>query len=300
MTDMTIQDTISGHTCVCGLIGDPVEHTLSPLIHNTLAARMGCDLAYVPFRVSHDALGSAVRGAYDLNIRGLNVTVPHKIDVMESLAGIDEHARAIGAVNTLVRCDGGYIGYNTDYIGLKRALATDGVSPAGRDIVILGAGGAARSAVYLCAFEGARSVYVLNRSVDRAAALCDEVNAYVSTKNGSVTELCKPLPLSEHASVEGEDLIAIQASSVGLHPHDEDVIIADCDLYDRIGYGYDLVYNPACTGFMKLVRGHGGRASCGLSMLLYQAVAAFELWMDVSVPDETAAGLIKVLEEAAR
>ncbi|MBO4899799.1 MAG: shikimate dehydrogenase [Lachnospiraceae bacterium] len=292
---------ISGKTRICALIGDPVEHTLSPLIHNNLAELCGIDLTYVPMRVAADRVGSAVRGAYDLGILGLNVTVPHKIAVMDVLAGIDERAAAIGAVNTLVRSDNGYIGYNTDYIGLKRALADDDISLAGRDAVILGAGGAARAAAFLCAFEHAGSVHILNRSVDKAEALCRDVNEYVRNNDPvGNAGLCKPLALADHASVPGRDLIVIQASSVGLFPNINDVIIDDESFYTRISYGYDLVYNPADTRFMRLVKDAGGRAEGGLKMLLYQGICGFELWNRITVSQDAIDQVLDKLSSAAR
>ena len=278
---------ISGKTRVCGLIGDPVEHTLSPYIHNTIAEKLGEDLVYVPFKVASGAVSDAVKGAYELDILGLNVTVPHKREVIEALVSIDKEAEAIGAVNTLVRTDGGYKGYNTDHIGLKKGLARDGISLTGRDVVILGAGGAARSAAFLCAFEHAGSVTILNRSIDRAVELARDVNMYSADND----ELCKPFPLT--AAVEGEDLIVIQTTSVGLYPDNDDVIIPDCAFYDRIAYGFDAVYNPADTAFMKLVRAHGHKASNGLGMLIYQGVAANELWMDRSVPESVTESLFE-------
>lgn len=280
---------VEGTTAVYGLIGDPVEHTLSPLIHNTLARLTGQDMVYVPYRVSPEDVGDAIRGAYALGIQGLNVTVPHKISVMDHLVDVDQRARAIGAVNTLVRTDGGYVGYNTDYLGLKLALASDGISLSGRKVVILGAGGAARAAAFLCAFESAGEVYILNRSVDKAESLCRDVDA----------ELCKPLSLDSHTSLPDDDMIVIQASSVGLHPRDKDVIISDESFYRHITYGYDMVYRPARTRFMELVESHGGRSACGLKMLMYQGIAAYEMWRDMQVPADAASKLYEMLKEAS-
>lgn len=287
--------TVSGKTRVCGLIGDPVEHTLSPLIHNSLASMMGIDMVYVPMRVERESLITAVNGAYDLGMLGLNVTVPHKIAVMEAAVHTQKDAYEIGAVNTLVRDESkkGYIGYNTDYMGLKRALSDDGISLTGRDVVILGAGGAARAAAFLCAYEQASSLHILNRNTDKAEALCRDVEAC-----GGV-QLCKPLPLGAHSDVPGNDLIVIQASSVGLHPNTEDVIIDDESFYERISYGFDLIYNPDETRFMRMVTAHGGRASNGLKMLLYQAVCAFELWNGVSVPSDITSRVAGILKAAS-
>ena len=116
---------ITGTTRTCGLMGNPVEHTLSPVIHNTLAERLGHNLVYVPFLVQPDKLDEAVKGAEALNLLGLNVTVPYKSDVIKSLAAIDPLAKNIGAVNTLVRVANGYKGYNTDMEGLYRAMQSE-------------------------------------------------------------------------------------------------------------------------------------------------------------------------------
>ena len=293
-------DQIKGTTAVYGVIGDPIAHTLSPLIHNTLAELTGQDLVYVPWRVSSEDLGDAIRGALALNIQGLNVTVPHKISVMEHLKSVDDKAAAIGAVNTLVRASDGYTGYNTDHVGLKRALKSDGISLTGRDVVILGAGGAARAAAYLCAFEQAGSVYIMNRSIDKARSLCGDVNDYLKDQGTSGgTELCKPLTLDACDELPERDVIAIQATSVGLYPHIDEAVISDDAFYSRISYGYDMVYKPAETRFMKLVTESGGRASCGLKMLMYQAVAAYELWTGLSVDESVTGRLCPVLTEAA-
>ena len=122
---------IDGYTRTCGLLGNPVEHTLSPVIHNTLSEKLGQNLVYVPFRVPSGHVGEAVRGAFSLNLLGLNVTVPYKSEVIPFLKEIDPLAKQIGAVNTLVRVEEGYKGYNTDMPGLYRAMCEDEVKIAG-------------------------------------------------------------------------------------------------------------------------------------------------------------------------
>ncbi len=129
----------------------------------------------------------------------------------------------------------------------------------------------------------------MNRNTDKAEALCRDVDF----------ELCKPMPLAAHSDVPGNDLIVIQASSVGLHPDTEAVIIDDEGFYERISYGFDLIYNPAETRFMRMVTGHGGRASNGLKMLLYQAVCAFELWNGVTVPSDITERVADILRAAS-
>ena len=145
---------IDGHTKLCGLIGNPVAHTLSPLIHNTLAELTGISLVYGSFLVDQGKLAEAVPGAFALHIHGMNVTVPYKSDVIPLLSEIDELAEKIGAVNTLVRTEDGFKGYNTDMPGLYRAMCSDGMEIANREVLILGAGGAARAVAFLCASKG--------------------------------------------------------------------------------------------------------------------------------------------------
>ena len=169
---------INGTTRVCGLIGNPVGHSISPVIHNSLAQLMDMNMVYTTFKVEKGDVVTAVNGAYALNILGLNVTVPHKQAVMESLVDIDPLAKAIGAVNTLVRTDKGYKGYNTDILGLERELIDEGVVLLGSRCVILGAGGAARAIAFLCAKSGAKEIYMLNRTKEKAYDIAKAVNDY--------------------------------------------------------------------------------------------------------------------------
>ena len=283
---------IDGNTSVCGLIGNPVAHTLSPDIHNTLAEKMGQNLVYVPFQVEDGKLENAVKGADALSILGCNVTVPYKSDVIHFLNGIDPLAEKIGAVNTLVRNpDGGYKGYNTDMLGLERALDLVGIKIHGEDIVILGAGGAARAVSYLCAVRGASHIFQLNRNYEKAAAVADEINGE------TCREVVKPMRLDDHGLLPDKKMTVIQATSVGLSPHDGDVVISDDAFYGKIKDAFDLIYRPSETTFMKLAKSHGARAFNGLRMLVCQGVISYELWNDIKVDDETTDEIYNMLEE---
>ena len=145
---------INGKTKTCGLFGNPVEHTLSPVIHNNLAEKMGHNLVYVPFLVENDRVKEAVDAVRALHLAGVNVTVPHKSAVMEYLDDVEELASKIGAVNTIVPRDGKLTGYNTDMPGLYRAMQSENIEVKGEKVLILGAGGAARSVAMLCATYG--------------------------------------------------------------------------------------------------------------------------------------------------
>lgn len=274
---------VNGHTRTCGLIGNPVEHTLSPVIHNTLADLMGENLVYVPFHVENGYIGDAVKGAYGLNLLGMNVTVPYKSEVISHLQDIDSMAAQIGAVNTLVRTDGGYKGYNTDNPGLYRAMCADGVKIEGEKILILGAGGVARAVAMLMVQNKAAQVIILNRTVERAQKIAHEVNEIIGK---SIVEV---MALEDYTKLPSEGkYLAIQATSVGMHPNVDDVVIADEAFYRKIHTGYDLIFNPWETRFMKLVKTQGGKAYNGAKMLLYQGIIAYELWTGKAVPEEYA------------
>lgn len=283
---------IDGHTKLCGLIGNPVAHTLSPLIHNTLAELTGISLVYGSFLVDQGKLAEAVPGAFALHIHGMNVTVPYKSDVIPLLSEIDELAEKIGAVNTLVRTEDGFKGYNTDMPGLYRAMCSDGMEIANREVLILGAGGAARAVAFLCASKGASHVYFLNRTVSKAQAIVQEI----AEKTG-YTQMTA-MELSGYQTLPGKNYLVIQSTSVGLAPHAHEAVIEDPAFYEKISKGYDLVYRPADTRFMQLVREHGGEAYNGLKMLLYQGIISFELWNQVEITEEQAAIVYEKLKEA--
>lgn len=270
---------INGKTKLMGLIGNPVEHTMSPVIHNTIAAHMGENMAYLPFPVKED-LDVAVRGAYALGVQGMNVTVPYKSDVIHTLVSIDEQASVIGAVNTLVRTAGGYIGYNTDLPGLYRAMRSDGIEVKDAKVVILGAGGAARSAAFLCAFYQAKEVYILNRTVEKAILVAQEV------KEKTGFEAVYAMALTDYDKLSGGGYLCIQATKVGLFPNTNETPIEEPAFFEKLSVLYDLIYTPWETKCMRLAKGSGAKAYNGLKMLLYQAVAAYEMWNDTAVPEE--------------
>lgn len=272
---------INGKTKTVGLIGCPVEHTLSPVIHNYLSGAYGQNMVYLPFHVEEAKLEAALAGAYGLGICGLNVTVPHKQNVIGCLKEIDAAAAAIGAVNTLVRVEGGYKGHNTDMEGLRRAVRSEGISLTGRTVVVLGAGGASKAVVYMCLLEGASKVYLLNRTLSKAQEIADAMNTCFRQKIADSVNtwgIVVPMQLTDYAAISESELYVFQATSIGLAPNIDDVALEDAAFYQKIAVGYDLIYNPAETKFMKLVKAAGGRAYNGLKMLLYQGVIAYGCW----------------------
>ncbi len=286
---------INGYTRTCGLIGNPVEHTLSPVIHNTLSMVLGENLAYVPFHVENGRLEDAVKGAFALNLLGLNVTVPYKSDVIPYLTDIDPLAENIGAVNTLVRTETGYKGYNTDMPGLYRAMCEDGVKVKGEKVLILGAGGVARAVAMLLLDKGAREAILLNRTVQKAREVADEVNRIAGRK------FAKAMPMDAYDTLPaGKRYLAIQATSVGMYPGCDAAVIEDPAFYEKVHTGYDLIFNPPKTRFMELVEAQGGKAYNGAKMLLYQGIIAFELWTGCEIKSWLADKVYERMQEAKK
>lgn len=274
---------INGHTEIAGVIGNPIGHTLSPAIHNMLAEETGYDLAYAAFPVGTGRLEKAIEGAFALGIKGLNITVPYKQDVIPLLCDIDPLAAKIGAVNTLVRCESGYKGYNTDMPGLLRAFKRDGVDIKDEDIIVLGAGGVARAVVMLLEENGAKSVMIINRNGDRAEDLAGAVNS-IAGRN-----FARPLSIGSYNMLPGDErYIVIQATSVGMSPDTDKAVIEDPEFYKRVKTGYDLIFNPKVTRFMELCSSAGADSFNGSRMLLYQGIIAYEYWTGMGVSDELA------------
>lgn len=290
---------IDAKTKVCGLIGHPVGHSVSPVIHNNLAELYGRNLVYVPLPVKPGKLKEAIAGAEAFGFAGMNVTVPYKSEVIPYLCGIDPLAKQIGAVNTLVPVEGGYKGYNTDMPGLYRAMCADGVQIKGEEVILLGAGGVARAIAYLLLDRGAERICILNRSRERAELLADEINRASLERSGEKKVFAAAYGLEDYGKLDkGRRYLAIQATNVGMYPRTEHAVIEDEDFYKLVKTGYDVIFNPTTTRFMELVRRYGGEAFHGLKMLLYQGIIAWELWNGMEVDKETEREIYRKMEKA--
>lgn len=292
---------IDARTKVCGLIGYPVGHSVSPVIHNSLAELYGRNLVYVPLPVKPGKLRQAIEGADAFGFAGMNVTVPYKSEVIPYLREIDPLAEQIGAVNTLVPTEGGYKGYNTDMPGLYRAMCEDGVQIAGEEVILLGAGGVARAIAYLLLDRGAARIHILNRSRERAEKLTDEVNKAAGRRReeSGAERFATAYGLEEYEKLDHDRrYLAIQATGVGMFPHTGCAVIEDEAFYGLVKTGYDVIFNPTSTRFMELVRRSGGQAFHGLKMLLYQGLIAWELWNGMEVSGEAAKEIYRKMEKA--
>ena len=267
---------ISGTTQVLGVIGDPIAHTSSPAMHNAALAALGLDFLYSPFHVEPAALPQALAGMRALEIAGLNVTVPHKQAVMEYLDEISEEARVIGAVNTICNCDGRLLGYNTDAFGIIQSLRVDGgMEELPPRVALLGAGGAARAILYaLLAQEEVEEILLLNRTVDKAETLADDLGGEGRVVVGSLAEV---------GGIEEIGLL-INSTALGMHPHEETSPLEDpACLHERMLVA-DIVYNPLQTLLMRQAEDAGARSINGLGMLAWQGARSFEIWTGVQPP----------------
>ena len=270
---------ISGKTKLCGLIGDPVEHTMSPPMHNAAFKETGIDCVYMAFRVKPEDLGKAIAGMKALNIRGLNVTIPHKVAVLPFLDEVDPLAEKIGAVNTIANNDGMLKGYNTDAGGFLQALLERGIEPGERNVVILGAGGVSRAVSFVLADRGARLV-ILNRllELDWARDLASRLSQAFGREVGALE-----LNHENLAMVLDKAQILVNATSVGMSPRAEETPV-ERDLLRPDLVVYDVIYNPMKTRLLREAEEAGAQTISGLDMLVWQGALAFEKWTSLRAP----------------
>lgn len=263
---------IQGTTRIAGVMGWPVSHSLSPAMHNAAMRDLGLDAAYIPFPVHPERVGEAVRGLRGLGMAGSNVTVPHKVAVIDYLDRLTPQASVIGAVNTIrVEEDGSLTGHNTDCEGAARAVIADGGEFEGKTVAVLGAGGAGRGAAAGAAFAGASKVVILNRTVSRAESLVREFEGRVELAGCQF----EAAPLAEWNCWDCAEVI-LQMTSLGMHGEGEipwrpDQVPPHCHVLEA-------VYKPLETEFLSLAQKRGLRCTDGLAMLLEQGIAAFEFW----------------------
>jgi len=270
---------VSGKTRLCGVIGDPIEHTMSPVMHNAAFGKLGMDYLYVPFRVRKGELGKALEGMRAMNIRGLNVTIPHKVAVLPFLDKLDPLAQKIGAVNTIVNDDGVLTGYNTDATGFLQALLEKGIEPGGKNAVILGAGGASRAISFVLAERGAHLV-ILNRQLelDWAEELANRISQSFK-KEVNALEINK----KNLAMVLEKATLLVNATSVGMSPNVDGTLVP-AELLKPGLVVFDVVYNPFQTRLLREAEAAGARTISGLDMLVWQGALAFEKWTGRKAP----------------
>lgn len=282
---------ITGKTRVTGIIGWPVTHSLSPVMHNAAFEHLGLDFCYVPFAVKKEYLDVTLKAIPALNIVGLNVTIPHKENVLPYLSEISKEAAMIGAVNTIKVIANRLIGYNTDGIGFTASLKEAGYPIQGRTIHILGGGGAAKAVAIQSAAEGAKKIIISNRTLKKATMIKEQIEKYFpSTEIEVVGTGYKELQVT----VDKIDIV-VNATSLGLKAEDPSPIPKEL-LHEGL-FICDLIYNPPETALIKYAKESGCQCMNGIGMLLHQGVASFKLWTGVDPPIEV---MRQSLEDALR
>jgi len=268
---------ISGKTKVCAIIGDPVEHSLSPVIQNAAFKELGLNLIYVAFTVTTRELQTAILGARSLGIRGLNVTMPHKKAVINYLDEVDSTAKSIGAVNTVINNNGRLIGYNTDGNGAIIALQKNGVYLKEKKLVLLGAGGTAKAIAYKAA-QDVGQLIILNRNLENSKKLVEMLQKAFGKKVRGGVLSSKIL----EEELETTDIL-VNATSVGMHPN-VNISPVPSNLLTRDLCVMDIVYNPQETKLALDAKSVGAKVVSGIEMLIYQGAIAFEIWTNCPAP----------------
>lgn len=266
--------TITAKTKICMIIGDPVEHSLSPAMHNKAYQKQGLDFVFIGAKVTNQDLPKAIDGIRSLGIRGTSVTIPHKVEVMQYLDKVDDRAQKIGAINTIVNDNGYLTGYNTDYLGtvtpLEEMLNKAGKQLKDQKVVLLGAGGAARAMAFGVLSREA-SLTICNRTLSKAEALAQELG-------------CKAAELDATELIKQADII-INSTSLGMGEQVELSPISQ-ELISSEQIIFDAVYIPYETKLIKDAKAKGAKVIHGIDMLLYQGIAQYRLYTRQDAPIE--------------
>lgn len=270
---------ISAKTKVYGVIGDPIEHSLSPALHNAAFKVLKLDCVFLAFKVKTGEVESAIRGMRGLGIRGLNVTMPHKEAVIAYLDEVDSAAKFLGSVNTVLNDNGKLNGFSTDGIGALNALKENGVTLNGKKVLLLGGGGAAKTIAFALA-KVVDELIILNRSPEKITPLTKIMNREFNKQvSGGLLA-----PSAIQKNIQNVDIL-INATSVGMHPNDEHSLVEPQWLRPDLTV-MDIVYNPIETKLAKDAKKAGAKVISGVEMLIYQGAAAFEIWAGHKAPIE--------------
>lgn len=278
-----MSENITGHTVLTALLGSPVAHSISPMMHNEAFRQLGLNYAYLAFDVDLEHLKDAVDGLKVLNCRGFNCTMPHKTLICEYVDHLSQAASLIGAVNTVVNDNGILTGHNTDGIGYMQSVSSAGFNIIGKEMTLLGTGGAATAIAVQAALDGVKKLNIFNRrgaSFDRARTLADSLNQQTNCLV-SLYDIADTTALT--TSLKNSHILT-NATSVGMAPNKEQSIITDKSLFHENLIVSDIIYNPEETLLLRLAKEAGCATFNGLYMLLYQGAEAFRIWTGKDMP----------------
>ncbi len=269
---------VSGKTKQLGIIGYPVEHSFSPKMHNFISDYINADYIYSAWSVSPDNLKQAADGMRALGIAGINVTAPHKLNIMRYIDEISEDAEILGSVNTVVNRDGRLIGYNTDADGFYKSLADEGIAVRDKRILIIGAGGVVKPTLIRLIRENPKSVTIVNRTKSKAEALAKAIKSDTG------------FSVETDVNYSNFDLV-INTTSAGMEPQLDTLPIDAIDEFNDLSFinsgtaAVDMIYNPDETLFLKEAKKRGAKTMNGLNMLINQGIIAYELFTGIKLPD---------------
>ena len=268
------------------LIGDPIEKTLSPKLHNYIFEREGINSSYMAFRITDDDLETAIKGFKAMGVGGFNVTIPHKLRVMEYLDEISESAKAIGAVNTVKLQDGKLIGYNTDGFGLVNSIKNRNIDIKNKNVLIIGAGGAALGIAYAIGCENPKSISIANRTKAKGEKLKKSLEEHFDFE---IQDYNLSLETLDRSKID----IIINATSVGIYPKEDEMPIELFGFKDKI-LVYDAIYKPLKSKLLKLAEEKGYIIMNGLDMLIGQGILGQEIWNDRKISEDTRRDLYSI------
>lgn len=274
---------ITGHTMLTGLLGSPVSHSISPMMHNEAFHQLNLDYVYLAFDVGTDSLKTAVEGLRTLGVRGFNVTMPDKNLMTTLVDRLTPASELSGAVNTVINDHGVLTGHTTDGIGFMNAARDAGHELVGKTMTLLGAGGAATAILVQAALDGMKEIRVFNMKdqfYDRVETMVDKINQRTSCKV-TLYDLADQNALAQ--SILSSDILT-NGTSVGMSPNTDACIITDTSIFHEHLVVSDVIYNPRETKLLKSARGKGCAAFNGMYMLLYQGAESFRLWTGQDMP----------------
>ena len=280
-----MKNEISGRTRLAGLYAMPARHSFSPMMHTTAFQATGVDAVYLSFDVQPERLGQSIQAIRDLEMLGVNLSMPHKMEAVNYVDELSQAARLIGAINTIVNHEGKLIGHITDGIGCMESLKQNEIAIIGKRMTILGAGGAATAIITQAAIDGVKAIDVFNikdtfyRKIEpKLASIAEETGCEIH-----LHDLANEKQLSDSLT---DSSLLINATNIGMAPHIDQMPLPEASLLRKDLPVFDVIYHPGETALLKAAKAEGATAINGLGMLLYQGAAAFKLWTGKEMPVE--------------
>lgn len=280
-----MSENITGKTQLIGLLATPISHSISPAMHNTAFAMLGLDFVYLAFDCNREKLGAAVEGLKAIKVRGFNLSMPNKTEIIKHLDKLSPAAKLSQAVNTVVNDNGILTGHNTDGTGYMLSLKDEGIDIIGKKMTIIGAGGAAIAICVQAALDGVKEISIFNRrgsSYNRSEEIIRRIN---EVTNCSVQVF--NIEYTEKLRIEiRSSAILVNATPIGMKPFENMCCITDPTMLREDLIVSDLVYMPSRTKLLEIAQKRGCKIINGLGMLLWQGAKAFELWTGEEMPVE--------------